>query len=117
ISDPPKKADFNTSGSTLGVCLKISLVPQPSHHPVLAGSFPLISCSMLRPPCSLVFPVVPEPRVVLRSTIRNSSDRPEPWAARLSAPLGDIAPAMQFVDPVLESLAMANTDRATTRAP
>ena len=29
---------------------------------------------------------VPEPRVVLRSTIRNSSDPPEPVAARLSAP-------------------------------
>src|SRR5438874_4328661 len=69
------------------------------------------------PARAALFLCVPEPRVVLRSTIRNSSDRPEPWAARLSAPLGDIAPAMQFVDPVLESLAMANTDRATTRAP
>jgi len=42
--------------------------------------------SLLIAPCSVPRPVVPEPRVVLRSTIRNSSDRPEPVAERLSAP-------------------------------
>src|SRR2546423_14485267 len=36
--------------------------------------------------CSLLLPAVPEPRVVLQSTIRNSSDPLAPVAARLSAP-------------------------------
>src|SRR5207253_5707961 len=70
---------------------------------------------LILPARSALVLCVPEPRVVLRSTIRNSSDPPEPVAARLSAPLGDIAPAMRLVALVLEPLATANTDRAKTR--
>src|SRR5205823_1110469 len=46
--------------------------------------------------CSGRLPVVPEPRVALQSRIRNSSDPPEPVAARLSAPPSDIAPATRL---------------------
>ena len=60
---------------------------------------------------------VPERRVVLRSTIRSSSDLPEPEAARLSGRPGDIGPATRLVAPVLEPLARPNTDRAKTPWP
>src|SRR5207247_1728047 len=64
--------------------------------------------SLLIAPCFVPLPVVPAPRVVLRSMIRNFSDPPVPWAARLSAPPCDIAQAIRMVATVLVPLVITH---------